>query len=272
MKDRALKSLIVSTMDLIPNYKRVYSLGGYNPKDDFCKYLPFKRLKSQLQHGYLKLSFVSPMCWADPFERLYFDMDYSKFGFSLPSVRCFCVSEDSATTYGADAMWLAYGVPDDKVIRVTFKSKNILYALDKYAQDNDCQIVLSRMDYEYSRKKLEDHKPLEAYGHREISIDDYLLLLSLKRKAFSYEQEIRFFLISKKEMSSYITYVEVPSSTDVIKKITIAPVRPFSFGDPRKDVYEKYCKLENKTYRDALKKLFPAVPIKNSTVYKGVKS
>ena len=272
MKDRALKSLIVSTMDLIPNYKRVYSLGGYNPKDDFCKYLPFKRLKSQLQHGYLKLSFVSPMCWADPFERLYFDMDYSKFGFSSPSVRCFCVSEDSATTYGADAMWLAYGVPDDKVIRVTFKSKNILYALDKYAQDNDCQIVLSRMDYEYSRKKLEDHKPLEAYGHREISIDDYLLLLSLKRKAFSYEQEIRFFLISKKEMSSYITYVEVPSSTDVIKKITIAPVRPFSFGDPRKDVYEKYCKLENKTYRDALKKLFPAVPIKNSTVYKGVKS
>lgn len=246
-------------------------MGGYSLKDDFCKYLPFKRLKSQLQHGYLKLSFVSPMCWADPFERLYFDMDYRKFGFYSPNVRCFCVSEDNATTCGADAMWLSYEVPDDKVIRITFERENILYALDKYAQDNDCNIVLSRMDYGYSRRELEDLAPLKAYENKKIEIGDYLSLLSLKRKAFSYEQEIRFFLISPKEIPSDITYVEIPSSTDVIKKTTIAPVRPFSFGDPRREVYEKYCELDNKTYSDALKKLFPDVSIMNSTVYKGVK-
>lgn len=49
--------------------------------------------------------------------------------------------------------------------------------------------------------------------------------------------------------------------------VTIAPVRPFSYNDPRQASYSEYQKLEHKIYKGELKKLIPSVTVSKSAVY-----
>lgn len=250
----------------IKGCKRVYSLNGtykHNPKRILCKYLPFKRLKASVnsKQSKIKLTFVTPNCWSDPFEVLFIDRKPAEL-----EVACFCVVDDNTTTNSAEAIWNAYPATGDKIIRVGFNSNTLFSRLDSYAEANDVYFFISMIDYSKSRKKLiELHDELSKESNKA-SIEDYLSLMSKKRKAFKYEHETRIFMVSNKTRSER-TDVELALDDSLIKKVTIAPIRPFAYNDSRRKTYKKLCDTENKAYADALRKFLPNIKVYRSTIY-----
>lgn len=245
-------------------YERVYSLNGeHTPSKILCKYLPFKRLKASVnsESSTIKLTFVTPNCWSDPFEVLFADRKPEEL-----EVACFCVVDDDATTKSAEAIWNAYPTTGDKLIRVGFNSNTLFSRLDSYAKANDVYFFISMIDYSKSRKELiELHDELSKESNKS-SIEDYLSLMSNKRKAFEYEHETRIFMVSNKTTSER-TDVELALDDSLIEKVTIAPIRPFAYNDSRRKTYKKLCDTENKAYADALRKFLPNIKVYRSTIY-----
>lgn len=253
---------------LIDGCKHVYSLcGKYTPKDKLCKYLPFNRLKNSInvKDSKIELSFVKPKCWMDPFEHIYADREYP--GFLKPDVACLCVVEDEATTSGAEAMWNAYPATGDKLVRVAFNSEKLLSRLDSYAEqlEYDLKFYIAEMDYSMSRKALKGKNSLTD-SKSPMDLDKYLSLMCFKRKAFEYEHEIRIFAVTD-TITGNILKVSMPCDNALIKKVTIAPIRPFAYDDPRKKEYKTLCKSENRAYVEALRELLPDTKICRSTIY-----
>ena len=250
----------------IEGCKRVYSLNGkykHQPKRILCKYLPFKRLKASVdtKRSKIKLTFVTPNCWSDSFEVLFIDRKPAEL-----EVACFCVVDDNATTNSAEAIWNAYPATGDKIIRVGFNSNTLFSRLDSYAEANDVYFFISMIDYSKLRKELlKRHDELSKESNKS-SIEDYLSLMSNKRKAFEYEHETRIFMVSNKTTSER-TDVELALDDSLIEKVTIAPIRPFAYDDPRKETYKELCDTENKAYADALRKFLPNIKVYRSTIY-----
>ena len=90
--------------------------------------------------------------------------------------------------------------------------------------------------------------------------------MSNKREAFKYEHETRIFMVSNKNRSER-TDVELALDDSLIKKVTIAPIRPFAYDDPRKEIYKELCDTENKAYTIALRKFLPDIKVYRSTIY-----
>lgn len=250
----------------IEGCKRVYSLNGkykHQPKRILCKYLPFKRLKASVdtKRSKIKLTFVTPNCWSDPFEVLFVDRKPAEL-----EVACFCVVDDDVTTNSAEAIWNAYPATGDKLIRVGYNSSTLFSLLDSYAEEKDVYFFIANIEYSMSREGLLDlHKRLSKESNKS-SIEDYLSLMSYKRKAFEYEHETRIFMVSNKTTSER-TDVELALDDSLIEKVTIAPIRPFAYDDPRKETYKELCDTENKAYADALRKFLPNIKVYRSTIY-----
>lgn len=254
------KQVLVKQMS---GYKNVYIIGHYKPVKHLCRYVPFMRLRKDVDAQ--TLTFVSPKCWTDPFENLYWGRDYD--GYNKPSITCLCVTEYD-NHHSEDAMWKSFSDSYDKTIRVVYNSDELFRQLDKFAEEHSCKIYVSKMDYLYTRASLIKLKPLRDY--HVVHMDDATLitLMSLKRKAFEYENEVRIFVVGCPTNEYNLLRVGgVQYDNGLIYMMTIAPIKPFAYNDPRQQSYSKYQKLEYGIYRDELKKLIPSVSVSRSLVY-----
>lgn len=247
----------------LPNYKNVYALRSYKPVKHLCRYVPFMRFKKDVLAK--TLTFVSPKCWIDPFESLYWGRDYE--GYNKPAIACLCMTEYDKH-HSEDAMWKSFSDGYDKTIRVVYNSDELFRQLDKFAEENSCKIYVSKMDYTYTRKGLIDKKPLRDYKVSPMDDETLLTLMSLKRKAFEYENEVRIFIVNEPlDGENSLSSITMQYDLSLIFGVTIAPVRPFSYNDPRQASYSEYQKLEHKIYKGELKKLIPSVTVSKSAVY-----
>lgn len=84
---------------------------------------------------------------------------------------------------------------------MTIKTNSFLSSLKDFAQKYECNIYSSKVDYRLSSKEINTlHLPKNPYYHEFFDdFDDmqYVKVMSLKRKAFSYENEYRIFIILK---------------------------------------------------------------------------
>lgn len=247
----------------LPNYKNVYAIRGYKPVKHFCRYVPFMRLKKDVEAQ--TLTFVSPKCWTDPFEKLYWERDYD--GYNKPPIACLCVTEYD-NHHSEDAMWKSFSDGYDKTIRVVYNSDELFRQLDRFAEENSCKIYVSQMDYTYTRKNLIDEKPLQDYKVSPMDDEALVTLMSLKRKAFEYENEVRIFAVGcPTNIQNLVPIDGMRYNGGLVYRATIAPIRPFAYNDPRQSSYSKYQNLEYGIYRSELKKLMPSVSVSQSVIY-----
>lgn len=165
-----------------------------------------------------QLTFVSPELWNDPFESLFFD-DKGIFINGKPYyIRCICFTYDWIE--GEEASWFR-AAGKDELIRIEYDFECLCSELE--SQNSNCVFYFSMIDYSIPRKHLiKIHNSFKTGALKPSSLEEYLNMLSLKRKAFSYENEIRLFVVSQIPFNSDL--FRITYSNNPIKTICFPPM------------------------------------------------
>lgn len=234
------------------------SLDWENPK--VCRYMPFSRVCEMLKNR--QIAFVSPELWEDPFEKRFYDVKVvknkegkPKESVALPNMACLCFT--SSSSENAEAFWSRSKTSDEPYIRVVFDLYELLDALNSFADKHSARIYFAAAKYEFEKDIKEVHK---KRNFTEDKLErSYVSLMSLKRKAFSYEQELRLFIVwdkNSKKIKDFdknkVVFVSYKKSfNNLIKRMTFDP-RLDSFEDDENS--EKDKKAESK-YEKELKQV-----------------
>lgn len=171
------KSSLSSEFIQVKGYNNIFT--NYNGLRYICKYIKYDYFKKSVKNK--NLIFVSPQKWEDPFEKiLYNNEQYTIF--------CMCVTNKSVTNQ--DAAWWRYSNDvRSKLIRVHYRKPKLLKALDSFASQSGCKVYISKIQY-VSQDEIIGKK--NELCNSEV---DYINNMSLKRRQFDYENEIRIFLV-----------------------------------------------------------------------------
>lgn len=201
------------------------------------RYVPFSRAKSMINEK--KLTFLSPDLWEDPFEKRYYDVKVVNDGKEkkVPKMACLCTT--SSGNENAAAFWNCSRGSSETYLRLTLDLYKLCEILNSFAKKNKAKIYVSAMNYDYDRKEIEKiYKDKDFMSEKQLD-DLYVKLMSLKRKEFKYENEIRFFIVwsdeskfpkfdeSKKievgikKIDSLITSILIEPNLDSISKIDV---------------------------------------------------
>lgn len=174
---------------LLNEYKRVYH---HTTIDRFSGMLNLK-----------KLIFVNPASWNDPFEKFFYEREFSLMGkkIQLPirnNLYSLCVTG----TGSSEAFWKVYS-PMENGIRLTFDmNKFIKEFLGKI---KNAEIHIGKVNYKSTK---EFHKLMENTQNLITELNDSKIgptqinLMIQKRKAFEYEDELRIMIIPNRRNKS----------------------------------------------------------------------
>ena len=162
------------------------------------KYLDEAAAKVNIEKGTIR--FKEPSGWEDDFEKLYYQADYSKMIPAdiekyTPRLNACCFTYQPET----NAAWKMYRnnwkETRGRVVCFEINEKKLLLELSNYAEKEDCTIFQGYIDYRIEADDIRELYKKESKYHRiyfeDFSLVNYLSLMLLKRKAFSYEQERR---------------------------------------------------------------------------------
>lgn len=195
------------------------------------KYMPASRVIEVIESPEHRLAFVSPEKWYDPYETKYLNTDYSSLnGYKQPRIYCFCARMDNANE---EASWKIYKKGDEPLMRLYIDNFKFMFCLDEFARKYDCDIYLSRIDYSLNPNEIDNLYKTSSPYYKDFFSDfndeKYIKVMSLKRKAFQYENEYRFFIRPKnmKLIKSFLnedkSILFVPIDINIIKKFTFSP-------------------------------------------------
>lgn len=168
-----------------------------------------------------RLSFVSPALWNDPFEKLFY-IESIQIGQINYSIRCICLTYDWIES--EEAAWLRSG-ENSEVVRVEYDFEKLCSELNK---TKDAKFYFSVVDYSLPRKEIVKQSNAFKRGKwKPNSIDEYLNVMSLKRKAFTYENEIRLFMVKEQSIDGDITclsYCDSPIVSVCLPPKRLSPI------------------------------------------------
>lgn len=173
--------------------------------------------------------FVSPSTWKDPFERLYFNVDCSSHGYETENIACLCVSDKSSTN--EDASWKAYADKGEKAVRLAINKVLFLEKLEEFAKKNGYEVYIGKAQYWLEKKDIMNlYKPGSPYHNLFFPMPmkrmHYLSVMLLKRSAFSYENEIRIFLVKKGDIPFENGLLRIPCDYNmegILNDVTLSP-------------------------------------------------
>lgn len=175
------------------------------------RYMPLIQLISIIESGSLTL--LNPAVWPDKTEGGWVEKLFGDDGI-LPGVtaRAMCLTRESYS----EALWHVYA-KTGPVIRVRISLDVLLADCLNYAKRKGGKFYLSDVRYRTSsemRDALQEHEDL---GHSSTAAT----LLSLKRRAFSYEREVRLAWFSSAHAPEQLT---IPVSVDnLISQLLVSP-------------------------------------------------
>ena len=191
------------TAKLLNGFNRVFGLNGYQiptDKDSICKYMPLKRLEADINNS--RITFVSPYTWEDSFETRYYKLKgySSKLGFKEPAIFCMCLTGKHAAN--EDAFWRRYAPQNDHLVKVYFKIDDLFRILDSFAAKYNAEIYVGEAIYA-DKKQIDAVTPTKnhIFFSNPFKMENYLSLMSLKRGAFRYENEVRIFVVFRDGIS-----------------------------------------------------------------------
>lgn len=193
------------------------------------KYLDEGAAKKNVLNGTIR--FKQPSCWQDDFERLYYQADYSRIvpvnvAKYTPRLNACCFTYQPET----NAAWSMYRCDwketRGRVVCFEINEKKLLVELGKYAEKEDCAIYQGYVDYRIHADDLKELYKKDSRYYKiffeDFSLMNYLSLLLLKRNAFSYEQETRFFVIPNSQDVNDFIDIPIPLNK-VVNRIILSP-------------------------------------------------
>lgn len=204
------------------------------------KYFDRRKFPKYIGKNQFSLYFREISEWNDPYEKRFYNADYSKVEGAqfLDDHRkvyacCFTSQKDSEPSWkmyvdqNSEPSQKKEGSTEREIcIQARFDFKALLDALNDYIE-NELQgnFVLIVCPVEYMNKvkingihhPKQDGKPKDEY-FKNFDFSKYLRLLSLKRDAFEYEKEIRFFLIPKNQNSSFSNLIRINNESPKTSK------------------------------------------------------
>ena len=188
------------TSQKIKGYDNIFWLGEKKSTQTHVlyKYMNVKYAIEFLRTGHFLIT--EPSAWSDPYERRFYTADYSNIeGFKPHRIYCTCFTQKCSN----EAAWRMYSSKNtgiaSRTIRFEFRRSALLQALDRGLSSG--RIYLGNASYDYTSKQIDGlhlkKSPLYQKYFDSFSLDKFLNLLLIKRKAFEYEQEVRMFLIEE---------------------------------------------------------------------------
>lgn len=185
------------------------------------------------------LTFVEPSSWYDPFEKRFYNADFSQIpNYSKPKIFASCFTSKPTN----EAAWVMYSYFKSglasKSIRFEFNPTLLYHMLDEFGKMNKAKIVVSNVNYSLAEQTIKALHKTTCKHHLQyfnnFNDDKFVNLMLIKRKAFEYEKEIRIFIIPTSETPKEIVQVfdnidklklvgDNIILTDLIKSIMISP-------------------------------------------------
>lgn len=192
----------------------------FDPKIDnrVFKVMPFSRFYLSVKNE--KLVFASPATWDDPFEKLFYIPK------KLPNdthiyALCTCYERSE----NEEAVWKSYQKSEEPQVRITINLKKLIDLLDKYSVKHpDIQFYVSLIDYSYdTRQILSEHASFKK--KKIIKVEEMINYMCIKRRAYSYENEVRIFaVVTSSKNSEKIYPITIPNLyNQIITGITLPP-------------------------------------------------
>lgn len=196
------------------------------------RFMPFSHLYTELEQK--SMTFLSPKLWRDPFENAFLNLG------NQIDLKCLCFTYNGSI--GEEWAWKAYS-GDEQMVRIEADFLKLVETLSNIASQNDFKTLfyICVCDYSKDKKKLlSDITTLKKSG-KNINLEDFLNIMSFKRKAFSGEKEIRIFALnssSNKDFSVSFQGVDYKAFTT---RVLLEPLNPYQ------DVLRKanYAKLQD---------------------------
>lgn len=228
----------------------------------FHKYTPFSWLYTSQKRKVL--TFVSPSVWKDPYEGELVSK-YDK------QVACLCMTCERVIN--EESSWNAYegSNAQDPVIRISYNVPAFLSRLNRIGKNTGIDFYITTVDYSLSQDGIKSLKHLVAESKGNDDYTERLIhYLSFKRKAFEYENEVRFIAVKSNgnnvlDKGHKIDFEDFEWSDDLISCITLPPLQPFH--DERKKYSWELQVIRNYGLNKYLSVVFPHTKIEQCHLY-----
>lgn len=208
------------------------------------RYMPFSRLYTELEKK--TLTFVSPLKWKDPFEKAFLELNNGL------NVKCICSTYNRSI--GEEWAWQAYSC-DEPIIRIGLQFDKFLSVLSNITKKkgNKWKFYISVCDYSLNKEDILSLKASVKKNKTLLSNDEFLSLMSIKRKAFATEKEIRVFAITDGNNSEPITVFKKVDYKNFLSSILLEPLTPYD-DETRQKQHSKLQEIMNNGIRRYLEK------------------
>lgn len=176
------------------NWKHIHFLGDFalnweNPK--IYRFVPYERLKEMLADSVL--AFVSPKLWNDPYEKMYFNVDVKGKKIKVPNIVCLCFR--SELNDNSAAYWDKEENDRCPYVRLSVDLCRLCDNLDRFSDKTEADVYIKSVCY-CEREEIETAYK-NPFVMRDSLKESYIRLMSLKRVAYKYENELRIFIAWK---------------------------------------------------------------------------
>ena len=223
----------------LTNFDDVYGLNGFKlpeKSNSLFKYMPLDYLLSDQCEG--TITFVSPTTWGDAFEQRYYKIAYHNIGYKEPEIYCLCLT--SKQIANEDAMWRIYAKPCHTMVKARIDLPKLLELLQNVAKKTSAFDVYIGNALYYSKTEIKRiNQNNKDFFPDQFDIEHYLTLMTLKRGSFSYENEVRIFIVKKEnrlfQKPSFIQYedkktlsicIGEPQTLPHISNVLLSPYKP----------------------------------------------
>lgn len=186
-------SHVFVSADLSRYIERLYSekqKNGDTWKFTLFRYAKLSQLYNDIRHSLLK--FPSPSHWPDPFEKFAYELIQPQNHGSIKG--CICLRTER--THNENYAWEVYG-EKEPIVRCEFDFDEFVDKLQECAMTggNAVDFYISLMDYSLDRKEIEQILRRLKKVNCPTYLDCILRILTLKRKSFAGENEVRVFAV-----------------------------------------------------------------------------
>lgn len=205
--------------------KNYHYLAPMSRKWYVYKYMDFEAAILSLKNSTIR--FVEPTRWEDPYESRFYTADYSNIvsgaGYPQKFYACCCTFNKSS-----EAAWNTYSYNNSglkgRCVQFKLDLRKLRKEFSNYCVGNNCNVYEGIVTYDIPD---EDIDKLHYVGckfyddyFKNISLDSYLSLFLIKRGAFFYEKELRFFIMPNATINQNTIY-PIIQWKNVIKEIIV---------------------------------------------------
>lgn len=260
-----MSKTIILTNEQIKRTLNVQFVNCESFSNTFYKYMPLSRVLEMLENR--KITFVYPELWNDPYEVKYLNTDFSKYGYHQNKLFCLCVRNDNLNQ---EASWKVYRNLQEPLIKLSINAVKLMQCINSFSKRNNTKVYFSKIDYSLKSDQINNlYRRNNIFYEKYIENMDelkYIKLMSLKRNAFSYENERRIFIVGdKNEFKDDLLKINI--NLDMITRFTINPCERIKNDNIESRIKLATYDTTNKVIVAAIKTFCPKAKIYRSLLY-----